>query len=59
MTNDSRVCKLFFKNGRSESVVCGREQRVDGNSQLMNSSRMAMVNDSTACHAFIVFSPHF
>jgi len=33
MMNGSRVRKLFFKNGRrKESVVCGREQRVNGNS---------------------------
>ena len=48
MTNGSQVRKLFFKTGRSNqgSIVRGRDQRVNGNSQLMSASRMAMSNDS-------------
>ena len=49
MTNGSRVCKLFFKNGRKSnqrSIVCGRQQWVSGNSQSMSMLRMAMANDS-------------
>ena len=69
MTNGSRERKLRLEEAIKESVACGREQLVNGNSQSMSTSRTVMANYSTnsmrinaMCDVFIVlftFVAHF